>query len=60
MTATAAAGQSNVTKELMEFVMVAVVAAAAVVAGIASMADADSGVGIASAGGEWVVAAASA
>lgn len=61
MTATAAAGLSSAPKEQTQFVMVVVVAAAAV-AGFASMADADSGVavaGIAFAGDELVVAAAS-
>lgn len=60
MTATAAAGLSSATKEQTKVVMVVVVAVA-VVAGFASTADADSGVvvGIAFAGDELVVAAAS-
>lgn len=58
MTATAAAGLSSAPKEQTQFVMVVV---AVVAAGFASMADADSGVvaGIAFAGDELVVAAAS-
>lgn len=60
MTATAAAGLSSAPKEPTQFVMVVVVVAV-VAAGFASMADADSGVvaGIAFAGDELVVAAAS-
>lgn len=60
MTATAAAGLSSAPKEQTQFVMV-VVAVVAVAAGFASKADADSGVvaGIAFAGDELVVAAAS-
>uniref|UniRef100_A0A8D8BDR0 (northern house mosquito) hypothetical protein n=1 Tax=Culex pipiens TaxID=7175 RepID=A0A8D8BDR0_CULPI len=60
MTATAAAGLSSALKEQTQFVMVVVVVAV-VAAGFASMADADSGVvaGIAFAGDELVVAAAS-
>lgn len=60
MTATAAAGLSSAPKEPTQFVMV-VVAVVAVAAGFASKADADSGVvaGIAFAGDELVVAAAS-
>lgn len=58
MTATAAAGLSSAPKEPTQFVMVVVVVAVVAV-GFASMADADSGVGIAFAGDELVVAAAS-